>query len=387
MRAPQISSVRTKKHLALTRNRYSGADLSTAITPECGPDDVLIAPRFVGLCGTDVQVYRRGQEAVANILGHEGVGIVVEVGRAVTSWKQGDAVVFNPVNPVDPDEVLGLSYDGLFQERVLIQNAESVSWLIHRISHRMLKPIGTLIVPVATAIYSARLASTVAGSLGMRRAVVVGDGPIALINSIVLRLSGYRSVQMIHGSSSRYRWAVGNGYFEPSNVIPRTGLVAESVKRNFGGMESEAVIVCVPAEATEQSANDALGYLKPGGLINFVSSSFPPVISLSGGDVNLSELQRRNSSGLPSAGAFEEFVSSAGKLVNISGQRGVSSSDLHAGIELLTGNSQLFKSLITDVVAMDKAVSAIGNSIDWALGRGDGVRSMKTVIELNKDVF
>ena len=361
--------------------------MSTAITPECGPDDVLIAPRFVGLCGTDVQVYLRGQEAVANILGHEGVGIVVEVGRAVTSWKHGDAVVFNPVNPVDPDEVLGLSYDGLFQERVLIQNAESVSWLIHRISHRMLKPIGTLIVPVATAIYSARLASTVAGSLGMRRAVVVGDGPIALINSIVLRLSVYRSVQMIHGSSSRYRWAVGNGYFEPSNVIPRTGLVAESVKRNFGGMESEAVIVCVPAEATEQSANDALGYLKPGGLINFVSSSFPPVISLSGGDVNLSELQRRNSSGLPSAGAFEEFVSSAGKLVNISGQRGVSSSDLHAGIELLTGNSQLFKSLITDVVAMDKAVSAIGNSIDWALGRGDGVRSMKTVIELNKDVF
>ena len=81
---------------------------------------MVVAPRFVGLCGTDIQVYRRGQDAVANILGHEGVGIVVAVGESVSSWKQGDAVVFNPVNPVNPDEILGLSYDGLLQSRVLI---------------------------------------------------------------------------------------------------------------------------------------------------------------------------------------------------------------------------------------------------------------------------
>ena len=348
---------------------------------------MVVAPRFVGLCGTDIQVYRRGQDAVANILGHEGVGIVVAVGESVSSWKQGDAVVFNPVNPVNPDEILGLSYDGLLQSRVLIQDAESVPWLIHRISHRMLKPIGTMIVPVATAIYSARLASTVRDSLGVRRAVVVGDGPVALINSIVFRLSGYRSVLMIHGSSPRYRWAVDHGYFETSDVISRTSSVADTVVGNLGGIGPEAVVVCTSAEAVEQSALDALAYRKPGGLINFVSASNPSVISLPGGDVNLSELQRRNNSGVPNAGAFQEFVLSTGKSVKMSGQRGISLTDLQASIELLSGNPQPFKSLITDVVEIDKAVPFIESCVDWALGRRSGSRPMKAVIELNKDVF
>lgn len=361
--------------------------MSTAITPKCGPNDVLIAPRFVGLCGTDIQVYRRGQEANANILGHEGVGVVIEVGESVSSWKQGDTVVFSPVNPVDPDDVLGLSYDGLFQERVLIRNAESVPWLIHRISRRMLKPIGALIVPVATAIYSVRLAKSMKSSPGSRRLVVVGDGPIALINSIVFRLSGYSSIQMIHGPSTRYRWAVGNSFFEPSSMIASKDLIYENVIEKFEGDEPEAAIICVPSEATERAAIDALSYLKPGGLINFVSSSFPPVISLPGGDVDLPRLQRRNSSGVPKDGAIEEFTSSTGKSVNLSGQRGVSSADIQSSIDLLSGNPQPFKSLITDVVAVDDAVSVIGKCVDWALGRGGGMRSMKTVIELNKDVF
>lgn len=55
--------------MALTRNRFSGADLSAAVTPECGPHDVVVAPRFVGLCGTDIQVYRRAQDATASVLG------------------------------------------------------------------------------------------------------------------------------------------------------------------------------------------------------------------------------------------------------------------------------------------------------------------------------
>jgi threonine dehydrogenase-like Zn-dependent dehydrogenase len=205
----------------------------------------MVSPRFVGLCGTDVQAYRRVREQIdtANILGHEGVGVITEVGDMVQDWSPGDAVVFNPVNPLNHNDVLGQSFDGLFQEQILIENVESTSWLIHRIPVELLSPLGVLIEPVATAIY---LSEVLAGGLGKRSAVVVGDGPIALINSIILRRSGFASVTMIHGSSARKVWAVANGYFNQSDLIPGRGSTAETIVERLGGEIADVAVICTP---------------------------------------------------------------------------------------------------------------------------------------------
>jgi len=78
---------------------------------------MIIAPRFVGLCGTDIQVFRGARRVLASTLGHEGVGVVAEVGEMVEGWSPGDSVVFNPVNPSHPDEMMGYTFDSLFQEK------------------------------------------------------------------------------------------------------------------------------------------------------------------------------------------------------------------------------------------------------------------------------
>ena len=78
---------------------------------------MIIAPRFVGLCGTDIQVFRGARRVLASTLGHEGVGVVAEVGEMVEGWPPGDSVVFNPVNPSHPDQMLGYTFDSLFQEK------------------------------------------------------------------------------------------------------------------------------------------------------------------------------------------------------------------------------------------------------------------------------
>ena len=358
--------------------------MSSVDTPECGPNDVVIAPRFVGLCGTDIQVYRRGQEAKANVLGHEGVGVVTEVGKSVSSWETGEAVVFNPVNPVDPDEILGLQFDGVLQESILVESAETVPWLIQKIPHELMKPVGALIVPIATAIYSTRLVDSVGND---RNAVVVGDGPIALSNSIILRSAGYRSVQMVHGSSARSRWAVSNGYFDQRDVVSSKSDVPSRIVERLGGIHPDIAVICTPAEAVEQSANDALRYLKPNGHMNFVSSATPSVISLSTGDLDIHDLQRRNHNGISHSGSTQNFVSSDGKAVNVTGLRGVSFADIQASIDLLTENPRPFEKLITEVVELKHAVSLISSAVDWALGRRAGSRPMKAVIELDSDNY
>ncbi len=369
-------------HRALTRNRKMGADLSIAVSLACGPNDVVISPRFVGLSGTDVQVYRGALLGEANILGHEGVGVITEVGSAISSWSCGDAVVFNSVNPTNRDAVLGFSYDGLLQERFLVERAESMDWLIHRIPADLLKPIGVLIEPLAAAIYSSELVS---GKRDSNTAVVVGDGPVALLNSIVLGISGFKSVLMIHGRSTRGRWAVENGYFERSDVISSRGDTIGNVVSRLGGELADVAVICTPGEAVEQATRDALGYLKPGGLIDFVSTATPAVISLEAGDLNVRDLQRLNYGELAVATSVVEFEFAVGKVMRMTGQRGVVAAHIQASVDLLTKNSRSFKKLVTDVVKFDDADSLISSAVEWSLGRRSGDRPMKTVIELNGD--
>jgi len=296
----------------------------------------------------------------------------------------GDAVAFKTKNPVVQDDALGRSFDGLFQERILIDNAGSNDWLIHRIPINLPTPVGSLIAPVSAAIYSSELAAV---QHNRGKAVVVGDGPMALLNSMILRLSGFESVLMIHGDSEKGNRAVQNGYFDQTDVISRRGDVVGNVIEWMGGELADVAIICTPGEAVEQAARDALVYIKPGGLVNFVSDAVPTVISLGTGDLKVHELQLRNHCGLPIAGHAEEFESENLKIVRVTGQHGISSAHIQASITLLIENPEPFNKLITDVVNFDDAHSFISSAVEWSLGRGVGDRPMKTVIEINRSSF
>ena len=61
-----------------------------------GPDEVLLRMSTTGICHSDI-AYMSGPytasrmtEASVRSPGHEGVGVVVKVGSAVTDWKIGD---------------------------------------------------------------------------------------------------------------------------------------------------------------------------------------------------------------------------------------------------------------------------------------------------------
>src|SRR3954470_17702518 len=58
------------------------------------PTDVLVRVKASGLCHTDLEVMQ-GSLAypMPIVLGHEGAGVVAEVGRGVTQVKPGDAVI------------------------------------------------------------------------------------------------------------------------------------------------------------------------------------------------------------------------------------------------------------------------------------------------------
>ncbi|MCL1817984.1 MAG: zinc-binding alcohol dehydrogenase family protein [Spirochaetaceae bacterium] len=63
------------------------------------PGDVLVKPKFVGICGSDVHLYH-GKNPLATlprVMGHEIVGVVEDMGAEVTGLSAGDHVVIDPI--------------------------------------------------------------------------------------------------------------------------------------------------------------------------------------------------------------------------------------------------------------------------------------------------
>lgn len=80
---------------------YKGSEQPFSIeemkVPSIGADEVLVQVKIAGICGTDVH-YRRGEFQPAKIpvvLGHEGAGIVKEIGSNVFHVKVGDNVAIH----------------------------------------------------------------------------------------------------------------------------------------------------------------------------------------------------------------------------------------------------------------------------------------------------
>lgn len=103
--------------------------------PRIGPDEVLIATRHAGICGTDLHIYRgefHSRVAYPAIPGHEFGGIVEEVGKNVKGFQAGDRVVVDPIlschscpacllghlNACRTLKLLGIDLDGGFGQYV-----------------------------------------------------------------------------------------------------------------------------------------------------------------------------------------------------------------------------------------------------------------------------
>jgi alcohol dehydrogenase/L-iditol 2-dehydrogenase len=104
--------------------------------PRCGPDDVVVEMRAVGLCGSDLTIYDGGRDlpSVPWVMGHEGGGYVTAVGSEVRDRQVGQRVVIEPNFPclqcpacragVSSDcarrAIVGINHPGLLAERVAV---------------------------------------------------------------------------------------------------------------------------------------------------------------------------------------------------------------------------------------------------------------------------
>ena len=92
--------------------------------PHAGPGEVVVDIKACGLCHSDVGMLENDEMAAVfmkapNIFGHEGAGIVSEVGEGVTCVKVGDRVGIGSQSPDDPYDIIGCSRDGCYATKTV----------------------------------------------------------------------------------------------------------------------------------------------------------------------------------------------------------------------------------------------------------------------------
>ncbi len=151
--------------------------LDAAEKPQPGADDVVIAVKACGICGSDLSYIKIGgiyrKPGGVTPLGHEAAGEVISVGAAVKDLAVGQRVVINPMNTAS--YVGSGGPEGAFTDELLIRGAKAGDSLLP-IPDDLPYEIAALTEPLAVALHGVNRAEAKPGD----KVVVFGCGPIGL---------------------------------------------------------------------------------------------------------------------------------------------------------------------------------------------------------------
>lgn len=267
--APKASSgeiPKTSRVAMLTK--LENFDIKEYPIPELGDDDILVKVEGCGICGTDAHEFKRDPFGlIPVVLGHEGTGEIVKMGKNVKKDSAGkplnigDKVVTCMIFKDNPDitmfdlnkqnvggaDVYGLLPDddkhlnGWFADYIVIRGGSTV----FNVSDLDLDS-RILIEPCAVLVHAVERAKTTGILRFNSRVVVQGCGPIGLICIAVLRTMGIENIVAVDGNEKRLAFSKEMGADKSVNFKDHKGIeeLAGAVSDAFGGHLADFAFQC-----------------------------------------------------------------------------------------------------------------------------------------------
>lgn len=243
-------------------------DIKEYPIPPVGDDDILVKVEGCGICGTDAHEFKRDPfSLIPVVLGHEGTGEIVKMGKNVKKDSAGkdlhigDKVVTCMIFADNPDitmfdlnkqniggaDVYGLLPDddihlnGWFADYLLIRGGSTV----FNVSDLSLDE-RILIEPCAVLVHAVERAKTTGILRFNSRVVVQGCGPIGLICIAVLRTMGIEHITALDGEQKRLDFARKMGATHVVNFkeYKEVDALAGAVADTFGGKLCDFAFQC-----------------------------------------------------------------------------------------------------------------------------------------------
>jgi 2-desacetyl-2-hydroxyethyl bacteriochlorophyllide A dehydrogenase len=281
--------------------------------PKPTSNEVIVAPRAVGICGSDFHIYA-GHWKVPTplILGHEFTGEVIRTGNEVKRFKKGDRVVIEPAitcgrcfycHSIDTNNyfcedrpTVGFTENGAFANFVKVPEKG-----LHHLPKTLDYDRGVFVEPLACAIRGSDRSEVKSGD----NVIILGAGPIGLLLLQLTELRGAARIIVTETSAARMEMASQLG--ADMVLDPKKDDIKKSARELFNGREADVVIEAVGTkETTEQSFLLA----RPGGrvcIVGLCPQGTPVTIADSFEAFYIKELTIAGSSCSP-RGTFERAI-------------------------------------------------------------------------------
>lgn len=179
------------------------------------PDDVVLAVKACGICGTDLNILAVPPAHKAKpgiVLGHEGVGTVVATGADVRNLKAGDRVVIAPRitcgrcrycrrgldNQCEDYRTVGTTMDGAFAP--YLRAPESA---LYRISDAVSDDDAVFFEPLSCVVGATQRAPVRPGD----RVAIIGAGPMGALFAMTYRALGAGTIILLDVAPYRLQQA------------------------------------------------------------------------------------------------------------------------------------------------------------------------------------
>ena len=236
--------------------------------PEIGDDEILVKVEGCGVCGTDAHEFKRDPFGlIPVVLGHEGTGEVVKIGKNVKKDSAGkalgigDKVVTCMIFKDNPDitmfdlnkqNVGGADVYGLLPDDDIHLNGWYADYMVIRKGSTVFNVSNLdldsriLIEPAAVLIHAVERAKTVDILRFNSRVAVQGCGPIGLLCIAVLRTMGIENITAVDGNEQRLEFAKLMGATATVNFkdYADRDALANAVKDSFGGYFADFAFQC-----------------------------------------------------------------------------------------------------------------------------------------------
>ena len=275
------------------------------------PDDVILRIVRTCVCGSDLWSYRNPDiEAGHQNSGHEAIGIVEEIGEAITTVKPGDFVIAPFTHGCGECDACRAGYDGTCDRHIGTNWSDGVqaeyirfhfaNWALVKIpgqpsdyTEGILKSLLTLADVMPTGYHAARVANVQKGD----KVVVIGDGAVGQCAVIAAKMRGASQIILMSRHEDRQKMALESG---ATAVVAERGEEGIAKVREILGGGADAALECV---GTEAAVEQALGVLHNGGRLGFVGvphynnralgSTFAQNISVAGGAASVTTYDKQ----------------------------------------------------------------------------------------------
>jgi L-iditol 2-dehydrogenase len=238
--------------------------------------DVLIKMARVGVCGSDIHYYTTGRIGSQVVqypfpVGHEAAGIVLKVGKAVTTVKPGDEIAVEPAMPCfECDQCragrhhtcrkmrfLGCpgQADGCLSEMIVMPETSCFP-----LSGNLVPDDGALSEPLAIGVYAVKQSIPMEGA----KVGILGFGPIGMSVMLAAKAMGAETIYVTDKVKERLAMAKQNGAVYAGN--PDNADVALEISKR------EPLLLDVVFECCgkQEALDNAIDVLKPGGKLMLI---------------------------------------------------------------------------------------------------------------------